>query len=121
MNLVSVIQLGFQFLSECVKLLDPIPWIGSERLNGFAAGLKQTNLYAWFGRLLHELCIRSLCVTSEVRLNWRERRPDTNSPENWIWWPGVTMQKIFLSFWHSSLRDWGLTAHKPIGWLELGF
>lgn len=46
-------------------------------------------------------------VTSEIRQNWRERRPDTNGLENWIWWPEVTMQKIFLSCWHSSERDWG--------------
>lgn len=48
-NWVSIIQLQFQFLPKCLKLLDPILGIGSERLKGFAAGLKQTNLYPWLG------------------------------------------------------------------------
>lgn len=49
MNLVLIIQLKFQFLFKCVKLLDSIPGIGSERPNGFAARLKQTNLSLWLG------------------------------------------------------------------------
>lgn len=77
-----------------MKLLDSIPGIGSEGLNGFAAGLKQTNLYPWLrGCSMNYASVAF--VTSEVRQNWRERLPDTNGLENWIWWPEVTMQKIF--------------------------
>lgn len=82
MNFVLIIQLRFQYLRECLTLLDPIPGIGSERLNGFAAGLKQTNLYPWLGGC--SVNYASIAFVSLQRLDRTRERgaQDTNGLEN---------------------------------------
>lgn len=106
MNVVLIIQLRFQFLPKCLKLLDPIPGIGSERLNRFAAGLKQTNLYPLLGG-----CAMNYASVAFVSLQKLDRSGEIQTP-SYKQSRKLDMvarsyyAKDLLSCWHSSLRDW---------------
>lgn len=75
--------------------MDSIPEIGSERLNGFAAGLKQTNLYRWLGGCLMNYA--SVVFVPFQRLDRTRDKADTNGTKlDMVTRYGVTMQLHIL-------------------------
>lgn len=109
-----------------------IPQIGSGRMNEWICSWTKTNKsISSAGRLMHELCICSLCVTSERRNSGESSvlQVGYHEPSDWTrkgcTKPDVVAGRDYaeehLSSWHSSPRDWGKQQTAPQDCLSLAF